>query len=481
MEGEAAETVIPLLEEHLRIAKRQRETGRVRVSVTTAEQTRMVEEVLRRRHVEVERVPVGRPVAEAPPVREEGDTLIIPVLEEVLVVERRLVLREEVRLRFRTEEQREATPVTLRRQDAAVERLPPAASPMTDSLANNREEPHGMCTITGLFDSRPDAERAVEYMVQHHDIDRSAIEVHAAGPENATAGTHERRDESHHGFVSSLHTLGLPEEDRVTYAEGMRRGGILVSVQAPEDKLDAVADAFESNGAVDLEAREAEWRQGGWTGGGGGLIGGASAAGGASTSAPLPAANPDAGNAGWTGSGGTIASSAATAGQGSGGAVGQGLAGGAGMAAANAGSPTPQTTATGRDEAIPIIEERLRIGKRDVSHGRVRVRSYVVETPIEEQVRLREEHVQVERRPVDRPLGAGEQAAFQERVIEATESAEEAVVSKEARIREEVVIRKDATERTETVSDTVRRTEVEIEDERHRAADSASTPRNPER
>ena len=116
MEQEAAEQVIPLLEERLRIAKLRRETGRVRVSVTTGAESRLVEEVLRQRSVEVERVPIGRQVAEAPPVREEGDTLVIPVLEEVLVVERRLMLREEVRVRLRTEDRpgvppRDAGPV----------------------------------------------------------------------------------------------------------------------------------------------------------------------------------------------------------------------------------------------------------------------------------------------------------------------------------------------------------------------------------
>jgi uncharacterized protein (TIGR02271 family) len=91
----------------------------------------------------------------------------------------------------------------------------------------------------------------------------------------------------------------------------------------------------------------------------------------------------------------------------------------------------------------------------------------VVETPVQEQVMLRKEDVQVERRPVDRPMAAGDDA-FRERTIEATETSEEAVVSKEARVTEEVVVRKTAEERTETVRDTVRRTEVEVEDERGR-------------
>jgi uncharacterized protein (TIGR02271 family) len=97
----------------------------------------------------------------------------------------------------------------------------------------------------------------------------------------------------------------------------------------------------------------------------------------------------------------------------------------------------------------------------------VRVRSYVVEEPVEEQVNLREERVDVERRPVGRrvrPDAADD--LLQDRTIEMTESAEEAIVSKDAEVTEEVVVRKFEGERTEGVSDTVRRTEVDVEDTR---------------
>ena len=83
---------------------------------------------------------------------------------------------------------------------------------------------------------------------------------------------------------------------------------------------------------------------------------------------------------------------------------------------------------------------------------------------MQEQVTLRDENVSVERRPVDRPL-TGTEDAFRERTIEAEERREEAVVNKQARVKEEVVVRKDAQQRTETVSDKVRRTEVEIDDQ----------------
>ncbi|MGI3902242.1 MAG: DUF2171 domain-containing protein [Janthinobacterium lividum] len=100
-----------------------------------------------------------------------------------------------------------------------------------------------------------------------------------------------------------------------------------------------------------------------------------------------------------------------------------------------------------------------------MSHGRLRVRSYVVETAVDEQVSLRSETVQVDRRPVDQVVSATD-ALFQDRTIEVEEFAEEAVVSKEARVVEEISLRKEAHDRTETIRDTVRHTEVYIEDGR---------------
>ncbi len=121
----------------------------------------------------------------------------------------------------------------------------------------------------------------------------------------------------------------------------------------------------------------------------------------------------------------------------------------------------------GRDDKISIVEEQLKVGKRQVSGGRVKVRSYVVETPVSEQVTLRDETVSVERRPVDRELTAAESGRmFQDRTIIAEERGEEAVMSKTARVTGEVVVKKGVEERTETVSDTVRSTKVDVADER---------------
>jgi len=120
---------------------------------------------------------------------------------------------------------------------------------------------------------------------------------------------------------------------------------------------------------------------------------------------------------------------------------------------------------------VPLYEEQLKVGKRVVEQGHVRVRVYTVEHPVQEGLTLREERVAVERRPVDRPAAiTGE--AFQERKIDVATHREEPVISKEARLKEEVVVRKEADQRTETVRDTVRTTQVEVEDDRA----TATTP-----
>ncbi len=126
-------------------------------------------------------------------------------------------------------------------------------------------------------------------------------------------------------------------------------------------------------------------------------------------------------------------------------------------------SDRSESTGQRRETTIPRIQENLEVGKRTEERGGVRVRGRIVERPVEEHVRLREEHVNVERQPVDRPVSLDDANNFQERVIELTERTEEPVVNKEARVVEEVRVSKDVTERDETIRDTVRNTEIDIE------------------
>jgi uncharacterized protein (TIGR02271 family) len=199
-----------------------------------------------------------------------------------------------------------------------------------------------------------------------------------------------------------------------------------VSVRTEDTGYERVLEILDRDGAVDLDKQQANWRGEGWSGYPG--------------EEPSAAALPAAGIVSDTDLSTTSATGAAP-------------------------SPSMAAATSGTEEVVPVYEEQLRVGKRDVSHGRVRIRSYVVETPVNEQVRLHSESVQVERTPVDRPVAAGD-ALFQDRVIEAEERAEEAVVAKDTRVKEELTLRKTAADRTQDISDTVRHTEVEIQDER---------------
>jgi uncharacterized protein (TIGR02271 family) len=119
------DTIIPLVEEEVRIDKRSVVTGKVRVRTVTDTVEEMARATLEGREVEVVRVPIDREVDAAPAVRTEGDVVIVPVVEEILVVEKRLVLKEELRLQPRKTEETVEVPVTLRKQRAVVERVGP--------------------------------------------------------------------------------------------------------------------------------------------------------------------------------------------------------------------------------------------------------------------------------------------------------------------------------------------------------------------
>jgi uncharacterized protein (TIGR02271 family) len=298
-------------------------------------------------------------------------------------------------------------------------------------------------TITAFFDNRTDAEEAVQRL-HSAGIPRDAVRMMAGNegkPErdvnpDSYRGAHQNNEGV--GFWEALKDLFLPEEDRHTYAEGLRRGGYLVTVQTRDADYARALDILDDEGTIDLDERAASWRSQGWTG----YTGADYRPGTASSTSGARAANPNAG----------IGTAATT---------------GSGRATQATGAERAGTRSE-REEVIPVAQEELRVGKREVSGGRVRVRSYVVETPVQEQVNLREEHVRVERRPVDRAASAGDNL-FRERTIEAEERAEEAVVAKEARVKEELVLKKDVDQRTQTVSDKVRRTEVEVQDERGKA------------
>ena len=252
-------------------------------------------------------------------------------------------------------------------------------------------------TIVAHFNNRSDAQRAMDALVEAgigHNAIRMLPEAESTTyrrTDNTSSYDH-TRDEG--GFWSSLNNLFLPDEDRYAYAEGMSRGGVTLSVTADEAQVDRIADIIDRYDAVDMDEREASWRSEGWTGHTSGAAG--------------------------TGAAGAVASGAA--------AMGAAATGATGSSAAHA------TRGTTGDEVIPVVEEQLQVGKRVVDKGRVRIRYYVTEQPVQEQVSLRQEHVHVERRPVNRVLTPEEEERIlKERTVEVFERSEEAVVCKEDR------------------------------------------------
>jgi uncharacterized protein (TIGR02271 family) len=135
--------VVPLLNEELVITKEKRNTGRVRVTTVTRQREELVDELLTRDEVEVDRVAVGQPIESIPSVREEGDTIVVPVVEEVLIVERRLVLKEELRIRRVRSTERHQERVTLRKQEAMVSRIPAESQTgRTNLISKDQSEDH---------------------------------------------------------------------------------------------------------------------------------------------------------------------------------------------------------------------------------------------------------------------------------------------------------------------------------------------------
>lgn len=125
-------------------------------------------------------------------------------------------------------------------------------------------------------------------------------------------------------------------------------------------------------------------------------------------------------------------------------------------------STTATRGETGAEEKIPVVEEHMEVGKREVETGGVRLRSRIIERPVEENLRLREEHVEVDRQPVNRAATDEDLKNFTEGETEITEHAERPVVNKEARVVEELRVKKEERERNEKVRGSVRKQDVDV-------------------
>ncbi|GHG34209.1 YsnF/AvaK domain-containing protein [Paracoccus aerius] len=285
----------------------------------------------------------------------------------------------------------------------------------------------GNTSVSAMFDSHAEAQRALERLTA---AGISSSQIRMMSGETAGAATTGRAEDDK-GFWDSLGDFFFPEEDRYAYAEGLSRGGYLVTVTGlSSTQYETALDILDDEGSVNLDEREQSWRSEGW--------------GGYETSSYAT-----------SGTGGAMAGSSLT------GASATSAGTGDVATQMEYGAQTGQREIYSDDETIPVVEERIRVGKRETGHGRVRVRAYTIEEPVNASVELRDERVEIERRAVDRPAVADQD--YLDRTLEAEEYREEAVVQKEARVVEEIGLRKTSDTHTETVSDTVRRTEVEIE------------------
>ena len=264
--------------------------------------------------------------------------------------------------------------------------------------------------VLALYDTRDEAQKAVSAL-ENAGFDRSDISIEAYDSTDTMAGTGQTQESGWNKLMDKLHLSSAPKEHTDYYAQGLQSGNTLVTVTTGDENADAAADILNHYDTVDLDTSSSQY---------------------------------------YAGSGGTTDTTV------------------------SASAPTIQTVAPNDQVVIPIVEEELVVGKRDVQRGGVRVYERVTERPVEQTVTLRDETVTVNRRPVDRAVTDADMA-FKEGSFEVIETDEEAVVAKNIRVVEEVVVGKTTEQRTETVRDTVRRTDVEVEE--INATDVRSTTR----
>ncbi len=277
-------------------------------------------------------------------------------------------------------------------------------------------------TIVAVFDTSAHADAAVADL-EAAGIPPSGITRHAstAGVSTGTvANEAEAAPRREPGFWSSLFG-GEPQHDSTVYDRSLEHGSIVVTVRASSEHAETAMDILDRHHPVDLDERASGYGLGQ----------------GAATATTIPETAPA------VGIGEPMTQSSVRGGQDT-------LPGG-----------SYDPLRGGADQVMSLSEEQVSVGKRLVNRGTTRIHRFVVETPVEENVSLHSERVSIERRPAASGARVAE-GDFTDRVVEMTETDEEAVVGKTAHVREEVVIHKEGADRTETVRETARREDVEV-------------------
>ena len=250
-----------------------------------------------------------------------------------------------------------------------------------------------LTTFICLFHSADHAEAALSAL-ESAGFNRSSITSTYNDSTSASAASNSSA--SDYDYSEELNRIGAPQRDLKHLEDGIRKGGVVISLEAPESRSDAIEAIFHKYSAEKIDE----------------------------TDVNRAAAEPFVAPVAAVGSDRVLAAEGAV---------------------------------------VPVVEEDLLVGKREVDRGGVRVFRRVVEEPISEDVSLHEEHVVIERRPVDRAVTNADLSAG-DQTIELIETDEIPVVSKTSRVVEEVRVGKVESDRTETVRDTVRHTEVEVEE-----------------
>ena len=301
-------------------------------------------------------------------------------------------------------------------------------------------------TVVAVFSSLEHAQAAIADLVEAG-VSATSIKHYARDEGDIGGGAAQAEaDTGHHGgFWAWLTGQETTHEHHDAYDRSIASGQTVVTVITDGSNIDHIYTLLERHNPVDLEERDAGYDNtsvGTTTG----ATAGAAAIGATST---VPASS--------------TTSSGLTDSVGRGTSTDANLSGTATPGFAPRTASATDTTLTGNtEEVIPLSEEVLQVGKRAVDRGTTRIRRYVVERPVEEQIKLRDETVSVFRRPVTGAATVGADA-FREQEIVVQETGEEAVVGKTAHVVEEVVVQKGVQERVEAVHDTVRREEIEVE------------------
>lgn len=270
-------------------------------------------------------------------------------------------------------------------------------------------------TVIGIFKEGIDAQTAVQKLESSHQIGRDKIDI--ANPGSATAqraGNITEQDRDNDGISGFFNSLFGNDDNATKHTQAARKGWVVTVHADSRQEAERAAEILDSCGAVDVDEHAMQGNQ----------VQGRQQSG----------ANPQAGT----------------------------------------GMPPRHDQTGDTDRSIPIIEERMNVGKREVERGGVHMRSRIVERPVEEHLRLREEHIDIERNKVNRPATDRDFQNFKEGEINITERAEVPVVNKEARVVEEIKINKHTEQHDETVKGTVRKTEVDVD-----KIDPNRDPRNP--